>query len=83
MEEPNVTTNEIMDFLKEHMVVKGEFVEFKGEFNELKGEFNEFREETRTRFDQMNQKINQVKLDLIDHIDDKLADLKGDLVALI
>ena len=41
------------------------------------------RTEIEGRFDDVEKKINQTKLDLLDAMDDKLGDLKGDLVILM
>lgn len=60
-----VTTDEIMDYLKDNMVIKTEF-------NEVKDDLKELRKD-----------MNKMKLDIIDHVDEKLADLKGDLVILM
>ncbi len=65
-----VSTNEIMDFLVEHMVIKEELDE-KFEKLEKKMESN------------LKQVLNKQKLDILDAVDDKLAHLKGDLVVLM
>ena len=67
MEEQNqnkdtVTTNEIMDFLVEHMATK----------EELKEEIENVRKD-----------MGKLKLDLLDAMDDKLANLKWDLIVLM
>lgn len=55
VEHNDVTTGEIMEFLKDHMVMKGEFT----------------------------MELNKQKTEILDEIDIKLADLKGDLVILM
>lgn len=50
-----VTTNEIMDYLKDNMVTN----------------------------DELGVALNKQKLEIFDHVDEKLADLKGDLVVLM
>jgi len=70
MAEDQVTTNEIMDFLRENMVIHGELhdelgIGLEGLKQELLGE------------------MGKLKLDMLDAMDDKLADLKGDLVILM
>ncbi len=47
-----VSTNEILDFLQEHMVTKAE----------------------------LRIELNKQKLEILDHVDDKLADLEGSVV---
>ena len=61
----DVTSNEIMDFLQEHMVTREEFSQLDA------------------KVDGLDIKINQTKLDLLDAMDTKLANLKGDLVVLM
>lgn len=58
-----VTTDEIMDYLKENMVTREEFQE----------ELKKFA---------TKEDLGKFKLEIFDHVDDKLADLKGDLVLL-
>ncbi len=69
MANENTTTDEIMDFLQDNMVVKGEF--------------NEFREEVNERFEKVGRDMRTQKLEILDAIDDKLAYLKGDLVIMM
>lgn len=56
------STNEIMEFLQEHMVTK----------DDLNNVQNEFK-----------QDLAKLKSELVDAMDDKNADLKGDLVILM
>lgn len=72
MEKPDVTTNEIMEFLQEHMVMRGEFYVLRDQVQSLDG-----------RVQSLEVKVNQVKLDLLDAMDDKLGSLKGDLVVMM
>ena len=55
MDKPDVTTNELMEFLQEHMVMKGE----------------------------LDLRLNKLKLDILDGVDEKLASMKGDLVVMM
>ncbi len=63
----HVTTDEIMEFLKDNMVTQKEFREFKkyvdGRFNNVDGRFNNVVTKS--------------------YLDDKLADLRGDLTVLM
>ncbi|MBU0646095.1 hypothetical protein KJ611_01285 [Patescibacteria group bacterium] len=64
----NVTTNEIMEFLRDNMVTKEELHD---ELDKLVSK-EEFQKE-----------LNKLKLDLLDAMDDKLLNLKGDLISII
>ncbi|MBI5732208.1 MAG: hypothetical protein HY982_02505 [Candidatus Magasanikbacteria bacterium] len=80
-----VTTNEIMDFLKEHMVMKEEFVPVKTDVSALKTDVSALKTDVsalKTDVSELRQDMMKMKLDLIDAMDDKLADLKGDIVML-
>lgn len=63
-----VTTDQIMDFLQEHMVIKSEF---KDELGKMATK------------DDLRQSLNKQKLEILDAIDDKLVNLKGDIIALV
>lgn len=69
MDKRDVTTNEIMEFLQEHMVTREEF---RGEINRLD-----------TRINELGGKINQTKLDLLDGMDEKLGSMKSDIVVMM
>ncbi len=62
-----VTTTEIMEFLKENMVTKLDIADMA-----TKGDIAELRLESR-----------KMELRIYDKMDDKLADLKGDIVLLM
>lgn len=66
MDDKQVSTNEIMDFLQDHMVMKEEF---HFEIAQVKSEIKA-----------LDVKINKTKLDLIDAMDEKIGALKGDLI---
>ncbi len=83
MEDKEVTTNELMNFLQENMVTKEEFFEFKDEVNQRFEDVNQRFESVDDKFEDVNQKLNQTKLDFIDALDDKLGDLKGDLTVMM
>lgn len=53
-----VTTNEIMDYLKDNVPTKEDLKDLRSEL----------------RVD-----LNKQKLEIIDHVDEKLADIKGDM----
>ena len=59
-------TLEIVRFMKDSAVTKDEFNDFKGEFNELKTDVTSMKATMVTK----------------SYLDDKLADLRGDLVVL-
>jgi len=100
MESEIVSTNEIMGFLKDHMVTKEEFngLEVKVDnlevrFDNLEVRFDNLEvrfDNLEVRFDNLevkvdglDRKLNETKLDLLDAMDDKLADLKGHLIILM
>lgn len=64
-----VSTNEIMDFLVKHMVIKEELKELDEKVEKLGSD--------------LRQEMNKQKLDILDAVDVKLARLKGDLVVLM
>ena len=71
-EKLDVTTNQIMDFLQEHMVIKSEYEEALSKMA------------TKDDLSKMATKedLNKQKLDILDAMDDKLAHLKGDMIVL-
>lgn len=75
----DVTTNEIMEFLQEHMVMKDEL---KQETGTLRQEIGTLRQEMITKSD-LSQALNKQKLEILDAVDDKLVNLKGDLISLV
>lgn len=77
----DVTTNQIMEFLQEHMVIREEFEGLKREMV-TKGEFKEELSKMVTK-DELRQSLNKQKLEILDAIDDKLVNLKGDMIALV
>ena len=103
MDDKQVTTNEIMEFLRDHTVSKSEFSGLKDESHSLMGflqehmvvkeEFQGLRDQVEnldskvqsidSRVQTLEVKVNQVKLDLIDAMDEKLGSLKGDLVVMM
>lgn len=72
MDKPDVTTNEIMEFLQEHMVTRAEF-------NGLDQKVDSLDQKVQ----RLDVKINQVKLDLLDAMDEKLGAMKGDIVVMM
>lgn len=79
----DVTTNQIMEFLQEHMVMREEFEGLRGEFEGLKREMVTKDElgKMATK-DDLRQSLNKQKLEILDAMDDKLANLKGDMLEL-
>lgn len=65
---------ETVTFIKDHAVTHEEFTELKQEFTELKQDVTELK-----------QDMIMVKATMVtkDYLDDKLADLRGDLVVLM
>ncbi len=82
-EKDQVTTNEIMEFLQEHMMTRaeidGKFVAIDKRFVAIDERFVAIDE----RFVAIEKKLTQTKLEILDGVDDKLANLKGDLVILM
>ncbi len=66
MTKPDITTNDIMEFLQEHMVTK----------EELHSELSSLRNELRSE-------IRQSELKILDSVDEKLSNLKGDLTVMM
>ncbi|MFA4845264.1 MAG: hypothetical protein WC654_01765 [Patescibacteria group bacterium] len=103
MEEKQVTTNDIMEFLQDNVVKKDEFSGLKEEVHDLIGflqenmvvkeEFHGLRDQVQSidsrvqtldsRVQTLEVKINQVKLELIDAMDEKMGTLKGDLIVML
>ncbi|MBI2475311.1 hypothetical protein HYV69_02690 [Candidatus Uhrbacteria bacterium] len=93
MTDHDVTTNEIMDFLQENMVTREEFSQLDAKVGQLDakvgqldakvGQLDAKVGQLDAKVDGLDKKLNQTKLDLLDAIDDKLGDLKGDLVVLM
>ena len=79
MESEIVSTNEIMGFLKDHMVTKEEFNGLEVKVDNLEVRFDNLE----VKVDGLDRKLNETKLDLLDAMDDKLADLKGHLIILM
>jgi len=78
------TTTEIYEFLQEHMVTREEFKNAvtREEFDNL----NKFLQEhmvTREEFHNLDRKVGELEIKLKDHIDEKLSDLRGDIVVLM
>ncbi|MBI4713904.1 hypothetical protein HY771_01840 [Candidatus Uhrbacteria bacterium] len=86
MTDHDITTNEIMDFLQEHMVTREEFNQLDAKVGQLDakvGQLDAKVGQLDAKVDGLDKKLNQTKLDFLDAMDDKLADLKGDLVILM
>ncbi|MEK7073482.1 MAG: hypothetical protein AAB974_03540 [Patescibacteria group bacterium] len=61
-EHNEVTTGEIMEFLKDHMVT---------------------REDFDARMAEMGVEMRKMKVEILDGVDDKITNLKGDLIVLM
>ncbi len=75
MKKQETRTDEIMEFLQEHMVTK----------EELKEALDETKDELHSELVskvELRQELNKQKLEIIDAMDDKFANLKGDLVVV-
>jgi uncharacterized protein YydD (DUF2326 family) len=68
---------EIVNFIKDNAVTHGEFNELREEFSGLRGEFG-------GRLDKVEADITAIRAEMVtkDYLDDKMADLRGDLVVL-
>ncbi len=78
-----VTNNEIMDFLKENMVTRREFHEELGKCV-TKEDAKQFvtKEDLLATKQELRGEIGKLRSNIIDHIDRKVADVKGDVVLL-
>ena len=76
MENQNVTLQSVVDILQKQNNDHEELMSFLGDHMVTRGEF-------KVEIDRLDGKINQTKLDLLDAMDEKLGDLKGDLVVLM
>ena len=65
---------EVVTFVKDNAVTKEEFDGLKGEVSGLKGEVSE-----------MNKRLTRVETTMVtkDYLDEKIADLRGDLVVMM
>ena len=70
---------ELMGFLEEHMVTKEEFHGLETRVGGIETKVDKLDD----RVDSLEVKVNQVKLDLLDAMDEKLGSLKGDLVIMM
>ena len=66
---------EMVSFIKDHAVTHEEF-------NELKQDLGVLRQDLAKTKHEFKQDLAKTKHEIFDHIDDKLADLRGDLVVL-
>ena len=77
MTKPDVTTNDIMEFLQEHMVTKEELQ------SELSSVKKELRDEMNSMHNGLITEIRGTELKLLDAMDEKLTNLKGDLIVMM
>ena len=82
-ERNDVTTGEIMDFLKDHMVTREEFGVLKAEVGGLKEEVGGLKEEVGGLKAEIAVEFRKMKVEILDGVDDKITNLKGDLVVLM
>ena len=70
---------EVVTFIKDNVPMRDEVVT-KGEFSELKGDFSGLKSEV----GELKSEVSGIKATMVtkDYLDDKLADLRGDLVVL-
>ena len=68
------TILEIVTFVKDNAVTKDEFNGLKGDFNDFKGEFKDLK-----------SKVVKIESLMVtkDYLDEKMADLRGDLVVMM
>ena len=78
MPNQDITTGEIKEYLKEHAVVKEDLngLATKEDLNGLATNLRETKEE-------LQREMGKMKQDLLDGMDDKLSNLRGDLVVLM
>ncbi len=82
-----------MEFLQDHMVMREEFDVLKQDVNVLKQDVNVLKQDVgvlkqdvgvlKQDVVSIRQDMNKMKLDILDAVDDKLADLKGDLIVMM
>lgn len=67
-------------FIKDNAVSKTEFNELKSEVSDLKSEFGDLKSEVGT----LSGRVGRIESQMVtkDYLDNKLADLRGDLVVL-
>lgn len=70
---------EVVTFIKDNAVSKQEFDELKGDVEKIKNTMA-----TRQEFDELKKEVMKIQSTMVDkdYLDDKLADLRGDLVVL-
>jgi hypothetical protein len=94
MPEQDVTTNEIMEFLKEHMVTRAEldqkfdaidqkFGAIDQKFDAIDQKFGAIDQKFETLERKLRSEIRGSELRMMDAMDDKLANLKGDLTVMM
>ena len=86
MDKHEVTTNELMEFLQEHMVTREEFHRLDEKVDKLDERVSGLDVRVSgldVRVGGLEVKINQTKLDILDAMDEKLGRLKGDLVVML
>src|SRR3990167_7395619 len=76
-----VTTNEIMDFLKESMATKDDIHNLQGQIDKMDGRLDTMD----GRLDTMDGRLMRVESQMVtkEYLDDKLADLKGDVLVVL
>lgn len=79
-----MTTNKILEFLQEHGATKADIKILKGEMDEKFDEVNSRFDEVNSRFEGVNSRLDRIESQMVtkEYLDDKLADLRGDLVIL-
>ncbi|PJA47441.1 hypothetical protein CO172_01430 [Candidatus Uhrbacteria bacterium CG_4_9_14_3_um_filter_36_7] len=77
---------EMVSFIKDHAVTHEEFNELKQDLGVLRQDLaktkHEFKQDLAKTKHEFKQDLAKTKHEIFDHIDDKLADLRGDLVVL-
>ena len=64
-----VTTNELLEFMQRNMATKTDL--------------HELEERMDKKFDNLDLKFGKFKHEMFDHMDEKMTDLRGDLVVLM
>ena len=86
MTDQTVTTNEILEFLQDHMVTKEEFRGLEQKVDGIEKRVDGIDQKVvglEHKMSDLERKLNQTKLDIIDHLDTKLIDFKVELTRMI
>jgi len=77
-----VTTNELLEFMQRNMATKVDLHELEQRMA-TKTDLHELEERMDKKFDNLDLKFGKFKHEMFDHMDEKMTDLRGDLVVLM